>query len=275
MVKYNKKNLNDKNVIKSNNFVKENSKLRKKIKFTSKKLVIDKVKLKKGLILIKQQNDDLRKQSGLTFDNNIYINIILKSKSEDKVKNKALHLPFNLINDKKILIICDKESKKDTLILNSVENMNYVEVMSYNEFKELLNKTKNKSNLNFIYHMIISDQIYLQKFKNILRDDFNKLDFNFYNKSIEITKEYIGSMKDSSIVRNIDNRLFIIKTANTSQENNIIFKNILKISNKVVSYILSSSQKHNSIKTLIIKSDNSIPFTIFGDMDVDDIVYFE
>ncbi len=123
--------------------------------------------------------------------------------------------------------------------------------------------------------MIISDQIFMQKFKNMLKDDFNKLDFNFYTRSKDITKQFIENLKNSSLVRNIDNRLFLIKLANTGQENNAIYQNIMKIAIKVVSYILSSSQKHNSIKTLIIKSDNSIPFTIFGDMHVDDLVYFE
>jgi hypothetical protein len=263
----------------SRTLLKENSKFKKRVKFTTKKLQIEKPLLKKAILAIKKLNIELRQKTNLDFESNISIYIILKNKIDDentKVKNKIIPLPHSIADNKKVIITHDANKKNEQSLLKVLESdKETFEPMSNEEFKTLLKSTKNKLNLGYIYHMFILEANNTQKYKQMLGNDYNRLYFHYYAKVNEIGEKFVKSVASSSLIKNVDNRTFIVKVANTGLDNNHIYENIMKTLYKAVSYVLLSSQKHNTIKAIVLKSDSSIPFTIFGNMNSDDLVYFE
>jgi hypothetical protein len=286
---------------------KNSSKLNKRLKHTIKKLQLDKEKIKKAILAIKKINTDLTEKTNLDFFNNIYVNIIFKNpldtEENKKFKNRFFKLPFKLATEQSNLKVCfinndlipekNKNSQKNEknksneneneLLLEklSLPNEEQVDILTNDEFRELLKKTKNKTNLNFIYSTILSDDRLLTKYKQILRNDYDKLDIYYYNIKVKKNElfQYFGSLIQTSLVsallKNIDNKLFQIKLANCSMDNKSILTNTVKLIYKTVSWILESSQKHNSVKAIVLRSENSPPFPIYNELDTDDLVYFE
>jgi hypothetical protein len=272
-----------------------NAKIKKRLKFTFKKLKLDKEKIKNSIQAIKKLNQDLVEKTGLEFFNNIYINIILKSplNGEKKFKTRFFNLPQSIISQENNLKIClvnnDLNIHKNDQKLTSNEILSEklglehepVDILTNDEFRKLLKTTKNKANLNFIYSNILADDRLVTKYNQILGADINKLDIYWYNikhKKNELynhLKSLITTSQSSSILKTIDNKLFKLKAANTSMSDKSILINIMKLIYKAIPYILNESKKHNTIKSIVLKSENSPPFAIFSELDVDDLNYFE
>jgi len=173
-----------------------------------------------------------------------------------------------------------------------------IEVKNLNQFIELLKNTKQKLNLNFLYRTFICDEKLKSRINNIFssnsssnkseKDSKNKF-FNFFDDIIDV--HFVNNLNNESknfenislsldlsqkrsLVKNLNNRIFKIKFSNTSNNNEAIKKNLEYLSVNLTSFLLSKSNKYNNIKAIVIKSENSIPVTIYGNLDVDEIEYF-
>lgn len=177
---------------------------------------------------------------------------------------------------------------------------NKIEIKNSEDFINMIKNTKNKLNLNFLYKNFICDEKLKSRINNIFInsngihdnndkvskkkffnsfDDFIDVHFlNFVNreqKNLENINVSLDLSQRRSIVKNLNDKIFKIKFSNTSNNLDEIKRNLEYLSVNLTSYLLSKSNKFNTVKAIVIKSENSIPITLYGELDVQEIEYFK
>lgn len=271
--------------IKNNNKLITNSKMKTRLKLTKMKLKLNEDLINTSIKAIIKINSDLQFKTKVNFFENITLNILLKQAiTEDlKLKNikrkRLIKLPisiFNNLSNQKVLLVINEDTEVvlDKLKLSNEKN---IEILNNEEFINLIKNTKNIDNLNFIYHSILIDNQTYFKSKQILKEKQFKLNILQYQDNSNIKSKYnnIANLYElsvtSSILKNIKNKNFAIKIGNTGNTLEDLVKSTTISIYKLCSFLLENSQKHNSIKCLILKSENSIPFNIYNEMQPDDL----
>ena len=282
-------NQNKKDIkIKSKKFsIKVTSKMKKKLKFTQKKLNIDKIKLRKIIShiikseppkakRIEENADNLEKNSeseeiiqegGVP----IYLYITLKKelKEEEKkiLKNKLFKIKHSMIND--IIFIClveDKLTNEEKDKLKQITN-EQIDIITKDELK---NNIKNLKNINLdnqyqIFVSNINNNIYFNK----------KWDIIFYPQSkFDIIKDLIDKIYNGGTIIKMINKkdnILKIKFGYTNMSKDELTDNAYRLVYKTIPFVLSNVEKHNGIENIIIKTNKSIPFTAFGNINPEDI----
>ena len=282
-------NQNKKDIkIKSKKFsIKVTSKMKKKLKFTQKKLNIDKIKLRKIIShiikseppkakRIEENADNLEKNSeseeiiqegGVP----IYLYITLKKelKEEEKkiLKNKLFKIKHSMIND--IIFIClveDKLTNEEKDKLKQITN-EQIDIITKDELK---NNIKNLKNINLdnqyqIFVSNINNNIYFNK----------KWDIIFYPQSkFDIIKDLIDKIYNGGTIIKMINKkdnILKIKFGYTNMSKDELTDNAYRLVYKTIPFVLSNAEKYNGIENIIIKTNKSIPFTAFGNINPEDI----
>ena len=255
------------------------SKMKKKLKFTQKKLNIDKTKLRKIIShiikseppkakRIEENADNLEKNSeseeiiqegGVP----IYLYITLKKelKEEEKkiLKNKLFKIKHSMIND--IIFIClveDKLTNEEKDKLKQITN-EQIDIITKDELK---NNIKNLKNINLdnqyqIFVSNINNNIYFNK----------KWDIIFYPQSkFDIIKDLIDKIYNGGTIIKMINKkdnILKIKFGYTNMSKDELTDNAYRLVYKTIPFVLSNVEKHNGIENIIIKTNKSIPFTAF------------
>ena len=302
-IKNHKKNTNketkidDKNekdkVIKSKKFsIKITSKMKKKLKYTQNKLKIDKIKLKKIIShiikeeppIVKENNESIgseEEEENSELENitqeggvSIYLYITLKKdlKDEEKriLKNKLLKLKYTMIND--IIYIClveDKLSNEEKDKLKEITNSR-IDIITKDELKSN-NKNLKNIDLDNQYQIFVSNNsnnIYLNK----------KWDIVYYNNNnFDIIKNVIEKIyKGATVIKMINKKdnILKIKFGYTNMNEDELIDNAYRLIYKTIPFVLSNAEKYNGIENIIIKTKKSIPFIVFGNIDAENINYY-
>ena len=286
-----KDNLKEKSTkIKSKKFsIKVTSKMKKKLKYTQNKLKIDKIKIKKIIShiikeeppIIKQNNEKMKEEDNSDIEEigqeggvSIYLYITLKKDLNDEekriFKNKLLKIKYPMIND--IIYLClieDKLTNDEKEKLKELTD-NRIDIITKEEFK---NNIKNVENINL-------DNQY-QLFISNINDNINfdkKLDVVYYQKNkFEIIKDLIENIyKGATVIKMVNkkNNIFKIKFGYTNMDKEELIDNAYRLIYKSIPYILSNVEKYNGIENILIKTKNSIPFNLFGNINPEDINNF-
>ena len=286
-----KDNLKEKSTkIKSKKFsIKVTSKMKKKLKYTQNKLKIDKIKIKKIIShiikeeppIIKQNNEKMKEEDNSDIEGirqeggvSIYLYITLKKDLNDEekriFKNKLLKIKYPMIND--IIYLClieDKLTNDEKEKLKELTD-NRIDIITKEEFK---NNIKNVENINL-------DNQY-QLFISNINDNINfdkKLDVVYYQKNkFEIIKDLIENIyKGATVIKMVNkkNNIFKIKFGYTNMDKEELIDNAYRLIYKSIPYILSNVEKYNGIENILIKTKNSIPFNLFGNINPEDINNF-
>lgn len=241
--------------------INENAKMKKKIKITKKKLILNKEYINKSIQYFKNK--------GQLAKGNIYIYLILKSEIEDSqsaknLKNKLISLKHSLSS--KTCIIDNDLSLKEKEHLLTIDNQ--LKVISIEEMKNKINQLRKNdipvNQLNYIYSIFLIDV----KLNSHLKEYSNDIDICFYNNMKK--KNYLENIvervnKGASLLKRIKtNRIFKVKCSSVNMDSNQIKDNIQTIIYEGTSYILAHSQKHNGIECIVLKTEDSIPLTIYG-----------
>ena len=263
------------------------SKMRKKLKFTQKKLQIDKIKLKKIISHIikeeppitkenkRRENDseleEIEQEGGVP----VYLYITLKKelKEEEKriLKNKLLKLKYSMIND--IIYICLIENKltdEEKDILKQITNER-IDIITKEELKSNIKNVKNidLDNQYQIFVSNVSNNIYLDK----------KWDIIYYKQSkFDIIKDLVETIyKGSTLAKTIDkkNNILKIKFGYTNMNKDEMTDNAYRLIYKIIPFVLSNTGKYNGIENIIIKTIKSISFTVYGNINPEDINYYK
>lgn len=263
------------------------SKMRKKLKFTQKKLQIDKIKLKKIISHIikeeppitkenkRRENDseleEIEQEGGIP----VYLYITLKKelKEEEKriLKNKLLKLKYSMIND--IIYICLIENKltdEEKDILKQITNER-IDIITKEELKSNIKNVKNidLDNQYQIFVSNVSNNIYLDK----------KWDIIYYKQSkFDIIKDLVETIyKGSTLAKTIDkkNNILKIKFGYTNMNKDEMTDNAYRLIYKIIPFVLSNTEKYNGIENIIIKTKKSISFTVYGNINPEDINYYK
>ena len=266
------------------------SKMKKKLKFTQKKLQIDKTKLQKIIShLIKEEppsTKNIQKNSEKEENNSeledieqeggvpVYLYITLKKelKEEEKriLKNKLLKLKYSMIND--IIYIClieDKLTEEEKEKLKQITNSR-IDIITKEDLK---NNIKNLKNINLdnqyqIFVSNMSNNIYIDK----------KWDIVYYQQSkFDIIKDLIEKIyKGSTIAKIINkkNNILKIKFGYTNMNKDELTDNAFRLIYKIIPFVLSNTEKYNGIENIVIKTKKSISFTAFGNINPEDINYY-
>ena len=282
--------------IKSKKFsIKITSKMKKKLKYTQYKLKIDKIKIKKIIShiikeeppIIKENNEkkeneeDENEESNSEIDNiiqeggvPIYLYITLKKdlKEEEKriLKNKLLKLKYSMIND--IIYIClveDKLSNEEKDKLKEITNSR-IDIITKDELKNN-NKDLKNIDLNNQYQIFVS---------NINNNNYlnKKWDIIYYNNNkFDIIKNIIEKIYNGATVIKMINKkdnILKIKFGYTNMNKDELIDNAYRLIYKTIPFVLSNAEKYNGIENIIIKTNKSIPFIIFGNIDAENINYY-
>ncbi len=188
-----------------------------------------------------------------------------------------------------------KEKQEEQFIANFEDK---IEIKSLEEFIEMIKNVKQKSNLNMLYKVIICDERLKSKLNNIFSSCNSKINFDsksknkFFNHYDDIIDVYFLNFGNNNpknlenvnlcldlaqkrcLVKNINNKIFKIKFSNTSNSEDEIKRNLEYLTVNLTSFLLAKSNKYNNVKAVVIRSENSIPLTLYGDLDVDEIEYF-
>jgi len=286
------KNEKDK-VIKSKKFsIKITSKMKKKLKYTQNKLKIDKIKLKKIIShiikeeppIVKENNESIgseEEEENSELENitqeggvSIYLYITLKKdlKDEEKriLKNKLLKLKYTMIND--IIYIClveDKLSNEEKDKLKEITNSR-IDIITKDELKSN-NKNLKNIDLDNQYQIFVSNNsnnIYLNK----------KWDIVYYNNNnFDIIKNVIEKIyKGATVIKMINKKdnILKIKFGYTNMNEDELIDNAYRLIYKTIPFVLSNAEKYNGIENIIIKTKKSIPFIVFGNIDAENINYY-
>jgi hypothetical protein len=276
--------------IKSKKFsIKVTSKMKKKLKYTQNKLKIDKIKIKKIIShiikeeppIIKQNNEKMKEEDNSDIEEigqeggvSIYLYITLKKDLNDEekriFKNKLLKIKYPMIND--IIYLClieDKLTNDEKEKLKELTD-NRIDIITKEEFK---NNIKNVENINL-------DNQY-QLFISNINDNINfdkKLDVVYYQKNkFEIIKDLIENIyKGATVIKMVNkkNNIFKIKFGYTNMDKEELIDNAYRLIYKSIPYILSNVEKYNGIENILIKTKESIPFNLFGNINPEDINSF-
>jgi len=228
-----------------------------------------------------------------------------KNKNTDKKNKKKEEKDKNEENYKLVEKLIEAKYKHQQVFEKQEERFislfeRKIEIKDQNEFIEVVKNTKNKLNLNFLYKIFICDEKLKSRLNNIFaankvnKEDFknasknklfnsfdDKIDVHFVNnvnkehKNIENINVSIDLVQRRSLVKNLNYKVFKIKFSNTSNNNEEIKRNLDYISINLTSFLLAKSNKFNNVKAIVINSENSIPMTIYGEMDVEEIEYFK
>ena len=201
----------------------------------------------------------------------LYLYISLKKDLKDEeiklIKNKILKLKYSMIND--FIYIClveDKlsEEEKERLMQLTNERMDIISK------EDLINNKKNlkKIDLENQYQIFISNvknNIYLNKNWDIIYYQTNKFEiiYNLINKVIN----------GATIIKllNKKNNIVKIKFGYTNMNIEELVDNAYRTILKAISFVLSNSEKYNGIENILIKTKKSIPFTIYGNINAENI----
>ena len=264
--------------------LKVTSKMKKKLKLTKHKLNIERLKIKKVISNIikeeppilkdlneEQENEELEEEIKGEGGVPLYLFITLKKDLQDNeiklIKNKILKLKYSMIND--LIYIClveDKLSKeeKEKLLQLTKERMDIISK------EDLINNKKNlkKIDLENQYQIFISNvknNIYLNKNWDIIYYQTNKFEiiYNLINKVIN----------GATIIKllNKKNNIIKIKFGYTNMNIEELVDNAYRTILKAISFVLSNSEKYNGIENILIKTKKSIPFTIYGNINAENI----
>ena len=250
------------------------SKMKKKLKVTQKKLTINKNEIKTVI-------NYLKKESSPNYNEHspIYLYIILKDEIKDeenlkKIKNKLIKLKHSLISEELEIKQCLLEDNlNDNEKIDLVNLSPSMDILSNEELTERINELKDNNcdinNLNYLYQIFISNS----KYNLFQKNNINKsCDIIYYQKkNLDKLKAIIKKIeKGSSIIKILNKKnIFRIKCGYVKMTENIIYENINNMIYKSICFLLSNSQKYNTIEGIIIKTDNSIPFKIFGEIKSD------
>ena len=286
-----KDNIKEKSTkIKSKKFsIKITSKMKKKLKYTQNKLKIDKIKIKKIIShiikeeppIIKQNNkkmkekdnsdeEDIGQEGGVS----IYLYITLKKELNDEekriFKNKLLKIKYPMIND--IIYLCLIEDKLTNDEKDKLKELtdNRIDIITKEEFK---NNIKNLENIDLDNQY----QLFISNINNNINFD-KKLDVVYYQKNkFEIIKDLIENIyKGATVIKMVNkkNNLFKIKFGYTNMDKEELIDNAYRLIYKSIPYILSNVEKYNGIENILIKTKESIPFNLFGNINPEDINNF-
>ena len=260
------------------------SKMKKKLKFTKTKLNIDKLKIKKVISHINKEEPTIIKHISKEEENEeieneikdeggvpLYLYITLKKDLQDEelklIKNKILKLKYTMINDAiYICLIEDKLSNGEKDKLMQLTNSR-IDIISKEDLKNNKNDIKNidLDNQYQIFVSNIKNNIYLNKKWDIIYYQSNKFEI-VYDL---IKKIYEGA----TIIKLLDkkNNMLKIKFGYTNMNKEQLVDNAYRMILKAISFTLSNSQKYNGIENIILKTKNSIPFSIYGNINAENI----
>ena len=286
-----KDNIKEKSTkIKSKKFsIKVTSKMKKKLKYTQNKLKIDKIKLKKIIshiikeepTIIKQNNEKIKQKDNSDMEDigqeggvSIYLFITLKKELNDEekriFKNKLLKIKYPMIND--IIYLClieDKLTNDEKEKLKELTD-NRIDIITKEEFK---NNMKNLENIDLDNQY----QLFISNINNNINFD-KKLDVVYYQKNnFEIIKDLIENIyKGATVIKMVNkkNNLFKIKFGYTNMDKEELIDNAYRLIYKSIPFILSNVEKYNGIENILIKTKESIPFNLFGNINPEDINNF-
>ena len=284
-----------------------NSKLKKKLKSTFKKLQLHEGNLVNSIKAIKIKDGDSNSYE------NIYLYILLKNnqnlseeKEEEfsenlkKLKNKMIKLPNNLsneINQLKTALIVEDEKEviglEETLELSAKDEETF-EIHTLKDFTQLINSLKTEKNsqvyldeLNQSYRLIIASDKLKNRLNQILKIKNSSkakqtatIETVFYNGNkqkstiTEFLQNLISLSSNSSVLQVVKRNCFKIKIANSSMKPSEIYKNIKLTVYRIVSLILASMNKYTAVKAVVVKSESSMPFEIYEKIDEDDLELF-
>jgi ribosomal protein L1 len=263
--------------------IKMTHKLRKKMKNTVNKLKINEENLIDAIKAIKSQSEN----------ENFFLQILLNKEivQDDKdvmnknkiqnFKNKLINLPFGLIseeNDLRILVIDEEEEDKLIEKLKLDEFLEErLDILKIEEFLTRIKTTKEEEKLDLKQYTTILVE---EKFRNKFQDKkynflLHKIVFTKNKKNLENMKESIKNSHSASQLKFLKNRVVKIKIGHVSMSNTKIYKNAKILLLKIVSLVLSSSEKHNGVKTVVLKSEKSLPFELYGGIRSEDLEYFD
>ena len=282
----NNKNKKEVKINSKNYAINITSKMKKKLKYTQKKLQIDKMKLKKIIShIIKEEPptiknnkkygkpsklEEVEQEGGVP----LYLYITLKKELKEEenriLKNKLLKLKYPMIND--IIYIClieDKLTDEEKEKLRQITNER-IDIISKEELK---NNIKSIKNIDFDnqYQIFVSNlnyNIYLNKNWDIIY--YKQSKFDIIKNLIE--KIYKGSTVAKII--NKKNNILKIKFGYTSMSKDELIDNAFRLIYKIIPFVLSNTEKYNGIENIIIKTKKSISFTAFGNIKPEDINYY-
>ena len=248
---------------------------------------IDKIKLKKIIShIIKEEPpitkenkrgdidselEEIEQEGGVP----VYLYITLKKelKEEEKriLKNKLLKLKYSMIND--IIYICLIENKltdeeKDKLKQITNER---IDIITKEELKSNIKNVKNidLDNQYQIFVSNISNNIYLDK----------KWDIIYYKQSkFDIIKDLVEAIyKGSTLAKILDkkNNILKIKFGYTNMKKDEMIDNAYRLIYKIIPFVLSNIEKYNGIENIIIKTKKSISFTVYGNINPEEINYYK
>ena len=261
------------------------SKMKKKLKFTKTKLNIDKLKIKKVISHINKEEPTIIKHNSKEEEENeeieneikdeggvpLYLYITLKKDLQDEelklIKNKILKLKYTMINDAiYICLIEDKLSNEEKDKLMQLTNSR-IDIISKEDLKNNKNDIKNidLDNQYQIFVSNIKNNIYLNKKWDIIYYQSNKF---------EIVYDLIKKINEgATIIKLLDkkNNMLKIKFGYTNMNKEQLVDNAYRIILKAISFTLSNSQKYNGIENIILKTKNSIPFSIYGNINAENI----
>ena len=292
----NKLNEKDKLTSKSNKTTNKNkfsvnitSKMKKKLKYTQIKLKIDKTKLKKIIShLLKTEppkeqdsnsvddekhNDSLNLKSGVGCSFYLYITLKKELSDAEKrtIKNKLLKIKYPMIND--YIYICLIEDSLNLEQINEIKKMTdlKIDIISKNDFVNNIKTLKNNDiNLDDQYQIFLtnsSNNLYLNKNSNF--------DVIYYQKfNYDLIKDIIKKIYEgASIIKLADkkNNILKIKFGYNVMNKDELVDNAFRLIYKSISFILSNCEKYNGIENIIIKSNKSIPFQLFGNIKPENI----
>lgn len=270
--------------------IKVTSKMKKKLKYTQKKLNIDKTKLNKIIFhLIKEEGpkdnnntkenlvigmnnskEEIEQQSGVP----IYLYITLKKDLKDEeikiFKNKLLKIKYPMIND--IIFICLIEDK-----LTNEEKEKLIEIT--NSKIDIITKEELKNNIKNLQNIDLDNQ-YQIFVSNINNSNYlnKKWDIIYYQQSkFDIIKDLIETIyKGGTVVKIINkkNNILKIKFGYTNMTKEELADNAYRLVYKTIPLVLANAEKYNGIENIIIKTNNSIPFTVFGNINPGDINHY-
>ena len=259
------------------------SKMKKKLKFTKSKLNIDKLKFKKVISHIikeeppllrdnnKEENEELEDEIKGEGGVPLYLYITLKKDLQEEelklIKNKILKLKYSMINDAiYICLIEDKLSNEEKDKLMQLTNSR-IDIISKEDLKNNKNDIKNidLDNQYQIFVSNIKNNIYLNKKWDIIYYQSNKF---------EIIYDLINKINNgATIIKLVDkkNNILKIKFGYTNMNEVELVDNAYRTILKAISFTLSNSQKYNGIENIILKTKNSIPFSIYGNINAENI----
>ena len=206
---------------------------------------------------------------------NIFLYVILKENIiEDnlkQIKYKILNIPNSLISEENKILNIENDNNKNNI---NIKNIKFIETISLDKFKEKINlfnnEKKSLKNFNNFYPFIFCDQ----KFNLYLKEIKKSNDIFFY-KNENIINEYLNKIiLGGTLIKQINKKIFRIKIGNSNMNIENIYENFNKIFYKIICYLLSISQKYNNIEGIVLKTNESIPFKLFGEINLDNLNYF-